>query len=96
MDEITPVEVVVVVVRVPKIIPRVGCDVGSRGDDAAPSAFVDERVLLRVVCETFVGLFELGEAGFGAADVVGEIVNGADGAGEFAERFAAVVHAVLV
>ncbi len=71
VDEVGPVEVVVVVVGVSKVFTCVTRNVGRGADDAAPGGFVDERVLLLVVCEDGVGGFELVEAGGGESGVAG-------------------------
>ena len=59
VDEVGVVEVVVVVVCVAEVFQVVSRHVRGCGYDAAPLRFVDERVDLGVVCEAFVGFFEL-------------------------------------
>ena len=96
MDEVSVMEVMVVVIRIAEIgvgVPRGVC---CSRHDASPLGFINQRELLFVGDEAVKCGFEFCETGGSDTDVSGEVVHGVDGGGEFAQGFAAEVHGVEV
>lgn len=85
VNKIAPVEVMIIVIRVPKINARITRSVRSRRNDTAPGGLIDQRDLLRVARESGEGRFQLIQSAVCQVSISGEIVDGVDGGCEFAQ-----------
>ena len=96
MHEVRPVEMMVVIVRIPEIGIRIPRCVRCAGNDTAPLAFINQRKALLIRNEAREGGFEFLQSNGRNADVPRQVVYSVYSQRELAESFAAEVHAVEI